>query len=1075
MTQPSSNSLENDQQDDLSILEGLIQRQEAGLDDARKVLRRILFSQADTEGSGQSIGDALALLARQPSKHPFAAIVLLRCLAVQDLVPEPNSTNHIIRSTVELCEGALPEIIGFLRIDQRAQNYEKFAILSDCHSRITEILDPLRSPYGDLDALLSTRREIVGCLNHSIIRKYTGPFRLTETRTTIESLFSKLKKISSLETTLLVDIEDCNRAISSVTAELDVAESFLNQNFLTPFLKTCETVLSQFLDSLRGRFATSITWGGGSGHELQKRYPLHEPEREIQIIVPLRNSGPGMATDVRITVEAGGENVVLGGETIMLGNVLPGDFSITLDAMVISQCSSFKELLSVEWGEIGSPTRKSELFEYHVIAQSSAVDWQSLEYSTPYSTEVAEGDQFVGRMDKVHLLAAKLLRSPMESFYITGQKRVGKTSLALAAAQFAEVNSPANTLVSHYILWGAVAHADPSVALRQLGESIETFIADSLPPGLSVDKGDYHGSLAGLIKHSDAALQAVPDRKFVIILDEFDEIHQELFLQGNLAETFFGNLRALSRCKNICIVLVGGENMPFIMDRQGQKLNNFSRVNLSYFLRESEWSDFQLLVRTPAQGILDWHNDAVSEVFNITNGNPYFAKIVCAGVFRSAVSERDADITANEVRRATEAEVSVLGANSFAHLWQDGVPKGINEREPDVLRRMRVLVALARCLRQNLPPTASHIAEHRTSTSLSEAEILAVLNDFIRREVLREEDRQYGFDLPIFRLWLVDVGVSQLIADALSEELANAALAEENAALVRSEEVVALSQQWPTYRGRHIGTDEIRAWYQQVENQRDQRILFELLKRTRVFSETHVRERLKSAHDLLRRSLPEFVIRKRSDRRRDVLLTYVDGQGKSGANYASLYAEENGIAAECVIAPGDFRACFDKHVERNGSVAALIIMDDIAATGKSLSKNVDVFLSEFGDLLQSTTVRVVTLIATESAQSTLLRKIQRVEHIDIDFRSCEILPKEAFAFPADAAVWSSEEEKARAKALCIDLGSKIYKRNPLGYGNMGLLIVFPTTVPNNSLPILHSYSRTASSDAWKPLFPRVVN
>ncbi len=112
----------------------------------------------------------------------------------------------------------------------------------------------------------------------------------------------------------------------------------------------------------------------------------------------------------------------------------------------------------------------------------------------------------------------------------------------------------------------------------------------------------------------------------------------------------------------------------------------------------------------------------------------------------------------------------------------------------------------------------------------------------------------------------------------------------ENAALVRSEEVVALSQLWPTYRGKHIGTDEIRAWYQQVESHRDQRILFELLKRTRVFSEAHIRERLKGAHELVRRSLPEFVVRERNSRmrraplRKDVLLTYVDGEGKSGAS-----------------------------------------------------------------------------------------------------------------------------------------------------------------------------------------------
>jgi len=115
------------------------------------------------------------------------------------------------------------------------------------------------------------------------------------------------------------------------------------------------------------------------------------------------------------------------------------------------------------------------MFEFSVIAQSSAIDWQSLEYRTPYSTDVAEGDKFIGRTDKVRLLAAKLLRRPMEPFYIPGQKRVGKTSLALAAAEYAKANTPGSTLDYRYILWGAVARADPSVSLRQLGESIEDF------------------------------------------------------------------------------------------------------------------------------------------------------------------------------------------------------------------------------------------------------------------------------------------------------------------------------------------------------------------------------------------------------------------------------------------------------------------------------------------------------------------------------------------------------------------------------------------------------------------------
>ena len=823
---------------DINDIEHLIQQGDSQLPEARTALRQFLFVQTgDAEAQG-SIGEALAILARQPVKNSLAAIMILRCLAVRGLVPDSNNANHINRSIVELSEGALPEITTFLRVDRRAQTYQKFAIISTCHQSITAILGPLRHPYGDLDALLAARREILGSLNHSIVRQYCGPFRLNDVRSTVEAIFSKLKQVSMLFATLLSDMEECSRCIDAAKTDFSGSELFLSEEYLDPFLSSCRKVLSEFIKTQRAKFKTTIVWGGGASRELQKRYPLHEPEREMQIVVPLRNVGPGLATHLHVSMTSESPNVVLGGETVMLGNVLPGDFSIAVDAMVLDSCTRFSGLLRVEWGEIGSPARNSEVFEFNVISQRGDIDWQDLKYLTPYSTGVAEGDQFYGRIDKVHQLAARLLRQPMEPFYITGQKRVGKTSLALASARYAVANSKPNTLTYHYILWGEIAHADPNVSLRQLGESIEGFIIDRLPPGVHPAKGDYNGSLAGLIKLSNVAISIVPEARFVIMIDEFDEIHQELFLYGSLAETFFANLRALSRTKNLCVVLIGGENMPFIMDRQGQKLNNFFRENLSYFSRQTEWDDFRLMVRAPTRGLLNWHDDAISEVFNTTRGNPYFAKIVCAEVFRSAVAERDADITAIEVRRATELAISRMGANSFAHLWQDGIPKSVGDREPDILRRMRVLVAIARCLRRGLPATATNIAGNRSSPSLPEAEIPAVLNDFQRREVLHEMERHFVFNLPIFRMWLVDVGVSQLISDALNEELANLALAEENAAIVQSQEVVNLADCWPTYRGRHIGTDEIRAWYQQVESPRDQRLLFELLKRTQVFSET---------------------------------------------------------------------------------------------------------------------------------------------------------------------------------------------------------------------------------------------
>jgi hypothetical protein len=1041
---------------------------------ARDCFRELLLKMIGLEG-GASTGEALSQLSQNPLKARIAAIILLRCLGVQGLLPAPNHTNQIVRSTVQLCEGAAPEIMRFLKIDDKLQNIEKYNALTNCHQRLSEVLSPLQVPYGDLNALLNARKEILGSLNHSIIRQYCSPFLLKEVRSTVESIIGKLARLSETALSLLTDIEECNRAIVAARSEAITTSTFLTNNFLIPFLSNSEQAVAGFVVTLRGRFSTAISLTRAAGHQLQKKYPLHECGRELQVAIPFKNSGPGLATNVEVSATSNSDEIMLGSGFINLGNVLPGEFSVILDAIVISPTAAFPLMMHVSWGEIGDPTRKEDIFEVEVVAQASTIDWQSLEYKTPYSTGVARGEQFLGRIDRVRLLAAKLLRNPMEPFYITGQKRVGKTSLALATVEFAKDHCQNVILESHYVLWGSVAHADPMLSMRRLGEDIEDFIQRCLPRETTFPKGDYTGSLADLIRAANFASRISPNKRLVIVIDEFDEIHQELFLMGNLAETFFANLRALSRCMNICIVLVGGENMPFVMDRQGQKLNNFSRVSLNYYSRTTEWGDFQLLVKAPTLDTLNWHEDAISEVFNVTNGNPYFANIVCAAVMRLAVSERDADITSKEVERAVESEISTFGANSFAHLWQDGVLKPNSEREPDILRRMRVLVALARCLRHKQKTNIEAIAINRASSMLAEAEIGPILNDFVRREVLVERDQLYGFGLPIFQLWLVDVGVSQLVADTLNEELANIVLALENEALVRSEEIAALSRGWPTYQGKHVGSDDIRAWYQQVESIRDQRLLFELLKRTRIFTEVHVRERLRAAHSMLRPTLPEFVIRKRGERRKDVILTYVDGAGKSGAAYASTYAEENGISTDCVLSRSDLGERLRNHEKSDQRPAALLVIDDLAATGESLVDNLKSFCVEFGQLLHGIKVRVITLVATEEAQARIVRQVGEMQDIDIDFRSCEILPSSAFAFPPTASPWRSEEEAARAKALCNDLGTRIYPQNPLGYGGLGLLIVFPTTVPNNSLPILHSRSRTSSHHKWEPLFPRIAN
>lgn len=1044
--------------------------------EARKIFRKWLAQLLGINETKKSLADLLNLLNNSDINLHSVAIRLFRCIAIDGFLPAPDATNQIERIVVEICEKGAPNLYRFLKIPTKAQTFEKYSQLKQAHSKICSTISPLIASYGDLYALSSSQKDVLGKIQSSFVREYCNPFNLQELKSSVELLFTNLNKLSSLENSFLHDYEQCQRTIDEVVRIIDNNHSFLTLDYFKVFIENTKTLLEEFLISVREDYTANIERNWSDQNYLPKKYPLHQVGQKFILSLPLKNTGAGFAESLVSQAILTTTNIVISTMSIEMGNIATGEFSVLFDAEIIKPVEGFDGILEVSWNEIGNPERKTAEFEFIGLSQNKDVNWSQLQYTSPYSDEIAEGKKFIGRENLVRSLSSRIMRSSMESFYITGQKRVGKTSLIKAATKFAEQNDPKYIVNTHYILWGDVAHSSPATSLKNLGESIEGFIENLIQNPVVNSKGDYSGSLIPLIKISDLALKLQPNNKFVIIIDEFDEIHQELFLQGNIADTFFANLRSLSRRINMCIVLVGGENMPYVMARQGQKLNNFARTNLSYFSRSDEWFDFQQMISKPTDGDLVWHENAISEIYNISNGNPYFANIVCKGAFLKSVDDRDTDITSVEVRNAIDAQISELGSNSFAHLWQDGIPRPTIEREPYILQRTRTLVAIARVLRNKKAITITNLNDLKTSVKLTVEGLHSVLNDFVARNIMVQSGDEYSFVLPIFQKWLVDVGVQQIIADTLGEELAEEVIVAENASIIKSDEIVALASSWPTYRGQKIGVDNIRAWFEQVDSPIEQRILFNILQRTKVLSEIEVREKLRTAHEMLRSSLPVITIRSKSDRRNDLLIVYTDGEGKSGSYYASMYCDENRISSNSILSSKTFKDGFISRTKEFGKISAVVIIDDLAATGKSLSDNISEFMDDNLDLLADTIVRVTTLLATQEANDRLLRNLRKIEHFDIDYRTCEILSNQNTALFTGESGFPNINELERAKALLTDLGAKIDKRRTLGFGALGLLVVFPTNTPNNTLPIIRSFSRsTRTSEKWEPLFERITH
>lgn len=1044
-----------------------------GLDEAKHHLRLTLEVACDLpQGPKRPIEELILAVSNAAHGKRKVAVTLIRALAEPAVFGRSDS--HLIISAIESGMGDVLQAFGYP--ERRAQTYEKRKILESCYSQMIEIIKPIGAPGYTLKEIATRRQEFIRVLSEKRLGWYLQQIGGEAVKAEVTTVFQLIDDVlKSQDAGLGSHLGELTTRVAEFARRRESLSVSIIRNSYDGFLKEVASASERYRAEAHERLQSCIAPASKDVVFSGKKCPLHEAGRIITVSVPLVNRGPSPAHDVKARLECATNEAAVNGE-VSLGTVSVGIFQLSVQLMIIEPVEALKLTGSVSWRSLASAERLTDAWEMVLEGQNASVPWNELEQAEPYSTAIAEGSEFVGRSGKVLSIARRLLKSPMQSTFITGQKRVGKTSLAKAVVAYVEGQPEGGNYDFVYIEWGEYARPDPKATVEALGELMSAQMSQRLPVETRAMSIQSAGSLAPLVQLAKTAAKHAPERRFVFVLDEFDEIHPEMYRYGPLAEALFSNLRTLSSQKNIAFILVGGEKMPFVMRSQGDQLNKFVGESVSYFREESEWLDFRELVEKPVRGSLEWREDAIRKILSVSHGHPYYAKLLCGRVFQNAVTERDSDITVAEVERAGTELVADLDVNAFAHFWKDGIDGDKEEEEARALKRAKLLANIGRLMRLKRELTIETLAASASGFGLEKIEIQALVREFCSRSILREVGERLVFLVPMFGAWIEEVGADRIAGDTFAEDIARQIETEENAARVAASEVQELCEKWPPYQGQQITSDRVRSWLEQVNSIREQRLLFKLLQNVRFLSEFEIRKKLSLGYSMLVPHVPQFVRRPRADRRRDIIVTYLDGHGKSGHYYASRFAEENGISSECVMPADRLRTdAMALEQRREARISAVVICDDIAGTGETLAEASAEFIAESRSFLaeRSAFVGIVVLTATVDGERNIRERIGKVQGVSVDLKVCELIDPSAFAFRDGHGFWKDEEEKAKAKALCRDLGAAVYKRSPLGYGDAGLLIVFPETTPNNSLPIL--FAQGTGERTWKPLFPRLSN
>ncbi len=278
-----------------------------------------------------------------------------------------------------------------------------------------------------------------------------------------------------------------------------------------------------------------------------KKYPLHAAGKNLDIRIVLRNSGDGTAFDIQITLESTNELELLRSE-LHVGTLSPGESRpLHLPARVVESEEIALLRANVEWRNFDQKVGHQQ-FNLELDAQDPTIDWAALAAEGLYTLEVALGERFIGRKALLSRLLARVSTPNPGSLYLWGQKRVGKTSLVRALADSIEHRADELTVVYLETIRELNAEQTTNGMCRRL----ITQLKGTDPRFNGVTEPAYTGSLSPLSDFLDQLHLIAPAKKFLIIIDEFDELPIELYKGRGVADTFFQTLGEGHRRQGLC-------------------------------------------------------------------------------------------------------------------------------------------------------------------------------------------------------------------------------------------------------------------------------------------------------------------------------------------------------------------------------------------------------------------------------------------------------------------------------------------------------------------------------------------
>lgn len=393
-----------------------------------------------------------------------------------------------------------------------------------------------------------------------------------------------------------------------------------------------------------------------------KRLPMKwEKELPQPVLMRIRLKAEDRQGLVRDVAGVAAEHFYNLKELHATGNAGEAEIQITLEFPTVTIPEAlFKDFRAIPGvSEVFSPDMK--LIQSHPQAEEHITGGMSNPYSP--GRPIFDKAMFYGRRQELSALQHYLLPATQPSaVMLCGQRRIGKTTLAWRICKKTLIR---RAYLPVFMDISTSQKENDQKLLYKLNQHIQRELE---PRGITLNLIERGTSIDETYSRFEQNLELIyqqSKKRLLLILDEF-EAALTANQNGILSDAFFLHLRTWSQIYPAAFIIVGSLRLvQQITERFPELANVFQPYHLGPL---KEFNARQLIVE-PARYRLEYDENAIEMIHNLTRQYPYYIHLLCARVYNQAGETFKTQITLEQVEAIRQEMTSALSRSNFAHLW----------------------------------------------------------------------------------------------------------------------------------------------------------------------------------------------------------------------------------------------------------------------------------------------------------------------------------------------------------------------------------------------------------------------